>query len=77
MGNLKFAFDNSEKDLGLPGMLDPEDLLTNEKPDERQIMTYVSCYYHAFQGAMQVLQCRLGYCNTLLGPDIKRQDHGP
>lgn len=30
------------------------DLLTNEKPDERQIMTYVSCYYHAFQGAMQV-----------------------
>ena len=31
------------------------DLLTNEKPDERQIMTYVSCYYHAFQGAMQVL----------------------
>ena len=31
------------------------DLLTNEKPDERQIMTYVSCYYHAFQGAMQVV----------------------
>ena len=31
------------------------DLLTNEKPDERQIMTYVSCYYHAFQGAMQVI----------------------
>ena len=30
------------------------DLLSNEKPDERQIMTYVSCYYHAFQGAMQV-----------------------
>ena len=30
------------------------DLLNNEKPDERQIMTYVSCYYHAFQGAMQV-----------------------
>ena len=31
------------------------DLLNTDKPDERQIMTYVSCYYHAFQGAMQVL----------------------
>ena len=30
------------------------DLLNTEKPDERAIMTYVSCYYHAFQGAMQV-----------------------
>ena len=30
------------------------DLLSTDKPDERQIMTYVSCYYHAFQGAMQV-----------------------
>ena len=30
------------------------DLLNTDKPDERQIMTYVSCYYHAFQGAMQV-----------------------
>ena len=35
-------------------MVNLSDLLTNEKPDERQIMTYVSCYYHAFQGAMQV-----------------------
>ena len=24
------------------------------KPDERAVMTYVSCYYHAFQGAQQV-----------------------
>ena len=30
------------------------DILNTDKPDERQIMTYVSCYYHAFQGAMQV-----------------------
>ncbi len=32
----------------------PPDLLNTDKPDERAIMTYVSCYYHAFQGAMQV-----------------------
>ena len=28
--------------------------MKTDKPDERQIMTYVSCFYHAFQGAMQV-----------------------
>lgn len=32
------------------------DLLNTDKPDERQIMTYVSCFYHAFQGAMQVIK---------------------
>jgi hypothetical protein len=30
------------------------DLVNTFKPDERAIMTYVSCYYHAFQGAQQV-----------------------
>ncbi len=25
------------------------------KPDERAVMTYVSCFYHAFQGAQQVI----------------------
>ena len=24
------------------------------KPDERAVMTYVSCYYHALQGAHKV-----------------------
>ena len=26
------------------------------KPDERAVMTYVSCFYHAFQGQNQVSQ---------------------
>ena len=29
-------------------------MINTPKPDERAIMTYVSCYYHAFQGAQQV-----------------------
>ena len=33
---------------------DISDLINTPKPDERAIMTYVSCYYHAFQGAQQV-----------------------
>ena len=30
------------------------DMINTPKPDERAVMTYVSCYYHAFQGAHQV-----------------------
>ena len=41
------------------------DILNTDKPDERQIMTYVSCYYHAFQGAMQVGE-RIVWVPTLL-----------
>lgn len=31
------------------------DIVNTPKPDERAIMTYVSCFYHAFAGAEQVL----------------------
>lgn len=30
------------------------DIINTPKPDERAIMTYVSCFYHAFAGAEQV-----------------------
>jgi len=63
--NLNLAFDIAEKYLDIPRMLDAEDLLTNEKPDERQIMTYVSCYYHAFQGAMQAEMAANRICKVL------------
>ncbi|XP_073946282.1 alpha actinin isoform X3 [Choristoneura fumiferana] len=52
--NLNTAFDVAEKYLDIPRMLDPDDLINTPKPDERAIMTYVSCYYHAFQGAQQL-----------------------
>lgn len=29
------------------------DIINTPKPDERAIMTYVSCFYHAFAGAEQ------------------------
>lgn len=31
------------------------DIINTPKPDERAIMTYVSCFYHAFAGAEQVI----------------------
>lgn len=32
----------------------PADIVNTPKPDEKAVMTYVSCFYHAFAGAEQV-----------------------
>jgi len=63
--NLNLAFDVAEKYLDIPRMLDPEDLVNTFKPDERAIMTYVSCYYHAFQGAQQAETAANRICKVL------------
>ncbi|XP_043212343.1 alpha-actinin, sarcomeric-like isoform X2 [Amphibalanus amphitrite] len=65
MENLMTAFDVAEKHLDIPKMLDPEDLINTPKPDERAIMTYVSCYYHAFQGAQQAETASNRICKVL------------
>jgi len=54
--NLNLAFDLAEKHLDIPKMLDAEELVEMAKPDERAVMTYVSCYYHAFSGAQKAEQ---------------------
>ncbi|CAJ0582161.1 unnamed protein product, partial [Mesorhabditis spiculigera] len=48
--NLNLAFDIAEKHLDIPRMLDAEDLAFSARPDEKSVMTYVSCFYHAFRG---------------------------
>lgn len=63
--NLNTAFDVAEKYLDIPRMLDPDDLINTPKPDERAIMTYVSCYYHAFQGAQQAETAANRICKVL------------
>merc|ERR1711974_71739 len=46
--NLQLAFDVAEKHLGIPPLLDVEDIIDVPRPDERSIITYVSQYYHVF-----------------------------
>ena len=53
MYNLNYAFDVAEKHLDIPKMLDAADMVNEIKPDERAVMTYVSCYYHAFANSQQ------------------------
>ena len=42
------AFRVAQEHLGIPQLLDVEDLCDAKKPDERSVMTYVAQYFHAF-----------------------------
>ncbi|XP_045541118.1 spectrin beta chain [Papilio machaon] len=44
---LNHAFDVAHKHLGIPRLLDAEDVDTS-RPDEKSVMTYVASYYHTF-----------------------------
>ncbi|XP_074649217.1 spectrin beta chain-like isoform X2 [Tubulanus polymorphus] len=46
--NLNYAFNVAETELGINRLLDAEDLVNVDKPDEKSVMTYVSSYYHTF-----------------------------
>lgn len=63
--NLETAFNVAEKHLDIPRMMDPEDLIDIAKPDERAVMTYVACYYHAFSGAQKAEQASNRICKAL------------
>ncbi|XP_066519167.1 alpha-actinin-2 [Hoplias malabaricus] len=65
VGNLSLALEVAEKHLDIPKMLDPEDIVNTPKPDERAIMTYVSCFYHAFAGAEQAETAANRICKVL------------
>lgn len=42
------------------------DIVGTLRPDEKAIMTYVSCFYHAFSGAQKVSSPRFGLSLTRL-----------
>ncbi|KAI1085672.1 hypothetical protein F5B20DRAFT_11874 [Whalleya microplaca] len=47
-GNMQMAFDIAHKEIGIPDLLDVEDVCDVAKPDERSLMTYIAYWFHAF-----------------------------
>lgn len=45
--NLNHAFEVAHSELGIPRLLDAEDVDT-ARPDEKSVITYVASYYHTF-----------------------------
>lgn len=47
-GNMRLAFELASKEIGIPDLLDVEDVVDVAKPDERSLMTYIAYWFHAF-----------------------------
>ncbi len=49
LGNNRLAFAAAEDRLGVPSLLDPEDMAECGEPDKFSVVTYLSQLYHLFK----------------------------
>ncbi|KAF9255638.1 actin cross-linking [Marasmius fiardii PR-910] len=52
-GNTRLAFQVAAEHLNIPQLLEVEDLCDSDRPDERSVMTYIACFFHAFSSMDQ------------------------
>ena len=53
-GNMQLAFSIASKEIGIPDLLDVEDVCDVARPDERSLMTYIAYWFHAFSAMEKV-----------------------
>ncbi|KAF2093921.1 alpha-actin-like proteinin [Rhizodiscina lignyota] len=53
-GNMALAFQIASQEIGIPELLDVEDVADVAKPDERSLMTYIAYWFHAFSAMERV-----------------------
>ena len=47
-GNMALAFKIASEEIGIPELLDVEDVCDVNRPDEKSLMTYIAYWFHAF-----------------------------
>lgn len=78
LANLNVAFDTALRHLGVPRILDAEDIASMPRPDERSVMTYVAQLYNVFASMDKVEHAgrRLGKVRALLRSSLPLRPGG-